>query len=437
MKSDTKGGYNERLESAVFKPLSHTSKGYYGFIFFMLAIIAWGAYAYITQLQKGLIVTGMGNVTLWGVYIINFVFFIGISHAGALVVAILRLSGAHWQTPINRLAEVITVVALMVGGLMPIIDMGRPDRILNLFIHGRLTSPLVWDILSITTYLTGSLIFLYLPLIPDMAILRDRLGEKSSPIKRKLYTLLAAGWRNTPEQIKRLDKAIRRMTVIIIPIAISVHTVVSFVFAMTLRPGWNSTIFGPYFVIGAIFSGIAGIFLIMAIFRKLFHLEEFITEKHFRNLSYLLLTMLILYAYFTLSEYFTIAYKVEMGDKELLAQLMLGKSAFWFWSFIIGGFIIPAFLIFFKKIRVIPRIVAASVLITIVMWTKRFMIVISTLQVPLMPFEFGIYKPTWVEISITLAALAGFALLFALFAKVFPLLPVWELKREHLERKDI
>ena len=126
-----------------------------------------------------------------------------------------------------------------------------------------------------------------------------------------------------------------------------------------------------------------------------------------------------------------------MGDKELLAQLMLGKSAFWFWSFIIGGFIIPAFLIFFKKIRVIPRIVAASVLITIVMWTKRFMIVISTLQVPLMPFEFGIYKPTWVEISITLAALAGFALLFALFAKVFPLLPVWELKREHLERKDI
>jgi Ni/Fe-hydrogenase subunit HybB-like protein len=436
MKLNTHEEYNRRLESAVFKPLSHTTKGYYGFIFFMLAIIAWGLFAYITQLRNGLIVTGMNDVTLWGVYIINFVFFIGISHAGALVVAILRLSGAHWQTPINRLAEVITAVALMVGGLMPIIDMGRPDRILNLFIHGRLTSPLVWDILSITTYLTGSLIFLYLPLIPDMAILRDRLGEKASPIKRKLYTLLAAGWKNTPEQIKRLDKAIRRMTIIIIPIAISVHTVVSFVFAMTLRPGWNSTIFGPYFVIGAIFSGIAGIFLVMAIFRKLFHLEEFITERHFRNLGYLLFTMLLLYAYFTLSEYFTIAYKVEMGDKELLAQLMTGKSAFWFWSFIVGGFVIPAFLIFFKKIRVIPRIVIASVLITIVMWTKRFMIVISTLQVPLMPFEFGVYTPTWVEISITLAALAGFALLFALFAKIFPILPVWELSREHLERKD-
>jgi molybdopterin-containing oxidoreductase family membrane subunit len=126
-----------------------------------------------------------------------------------------------------------------------------------------------------------------------------------------------------------------------------------------------------------------------------------------------------------------------MGDNELLAQLMLGKSAFWFWSFIIGGLVIPAFLIFFKKIRVIPRIVIASVLITIVMWTKRFMIVISTLQVPLMPFEFGLYTPTWVEISITLAALAGFALLFALFAKIFPILPVWELSREHLEGKDI
>ena len=149
MNSDINAGYNERLKSAVFKPLSHTSKGYYGFLLFMLAIIAWGIYAYSTQLRNGLIVTGMNDVTLWGIYIINFVFFIGISHAGALVVAILRLSGAHWQTPINRLAEVITAVALMVGGLMPIIDMGRPDRILNLFIHGRLTSPLVWDILSI------------------------------------------------------------------------------------------------------------------------------------------------------------------------------------------------------------------------------------------------------------------------------------------------
>lgn len=431
MKADINGNFDDRLKSSVFHPLSHTSKGYYAFLLIMIAVIAWGGYAYITQLLNGLVVTGMRDVAIWGFYIVNFVFFIGISHAGALVVAILRLSGVHWQTPINRIAEVITVVALMMGGIMPIIDMGRPDRILNLFVYGRFLSPLVWDITSITTYLTGSLIFLYLPLIPDMAILRDSLGKEASGFKRKFYTVLAAGWKNSPEQKHLLEKGIRIMTVIIIPIAISVHTVVSFVFAMTLRPGWNSTIFGPYFVIGAIFSGIAAILIVMAVFRKLFHLEEFITERHFRNLSYLLMTLLLLYAYFTLAEYWTLAYKVEMGEKELLAQLLLGKSAVWFWTFIIGGLVIPAFLIVFKKIRIIPRIVIASVIITVVMWIKRFMIVIPTLQVPLMPFEFGIYKPTWVEISITLAAMAGFALLIAVFAKIFPIMPVWEVSREH------
>ena len=175
----------------------------------------------------------------------------------------------------------------------------------------------------------------------------------------------------------------------------------------------------------------------MAIFRKLFHLEEFITERHFRNLSYLLITLLLFYAYFTLSEYLTIGYKVEMGDKELLAQLMLGKSAFWFWSFIISGLIIPAFLIVFKKMRIIPRVVMASILINVAMWIKRFMIVISTLQVPLMPFEFGVYKPTWVEISITVAALAGFVLIFAIFSKVFPIISVWEVSGEHQEESTL
>ena len=437
MKSDINEDYNERLKNTILQPLTHNSKGYNGFLLVILAVIAWGGYAYITQLRHGLIVTGMRDVILWGVYVVNFVFFIGISHAGTLVSAILRVTGANWRTPITRMAEVITVVALMVGGLMPFIDMGRPDRALNLFIYGRLMSPLVWDIISIATYLTGSLIYLYLPLIPDLALIRDSMGKESSPIRRKFYTLFAVGWRNTPEQKQRLEKGIRIMAVLIIPIAISVHTVVSYVFAMTLRPGWNSTIFGPYFVIGAIFSGIATILIVMAIFRKLYHLEEYITEKHFRYLGYLLMTLLLVYTYFTLSEYITIGYKLELGNKELLAQLMLGKSAFWFWSFIIGGLVVPAFLILFKKIRIIPRIVIASVLINVTMWIKRFVIVLGTLQVPMMPFEFGVYKPTWVEISVTLAALAGFVLLFALFTKVFPIISIWEVSEEHKEKPTL
>jgi molybdopterin-containing oxidoreductase family membrane subunit len=288
----------------------------------------------------------------------------------------------------------------------------------------------LWDIVSITSYLTGSLIYLYLPLIPDLASMRDRLGRGASALKRKAYTFLALGWKNTPGQRQRLEKAISIMAVTIIPIAVSVHTVVSFVFSMTLRPGWDSTIFGIYFVIGAIFSGIASILIVMAIFRKLYHLEEYITEKHFRNLSYLLLTTLILYLYLTISEYLTVGYKLEVEEKHLLIILMFGKNALWFWLFVLSGIVVPAFLILFRRGRTIPRIVTASVLINVGMWLKRFVIVIPSLQVPLMPFEFGAYTPTWVEWSITAAAFAAFILIFAIFAKLIPVISIWEVAEE-------
>ena len=430
MNTDSNENYNDRLKSSVLHPLNRTSKAYYVFLAVILAIIAWGGYAYITQLRYGLIVTGMNEETMWGVYIVNFIFFIGISYAGTLVSAVLRITGANWRTPITRMAEVIAIVGIIIGGLMIIIDLGRPDRILNLFIFGRLESPLVWDLIAITTYLIACLIYLYLPLIPDLALMRDSLEKGSSPFRRKFFAFFAAGWSNTPEQKQSLEKGIRITSIIIIPIAIFVHTVVAYIFAMTLRPGWNSTIYGPYFVFGAVFSGIAAILIVMAIFRKLFHLEKFIVEKHFKYLSYLLITLLLFYAYFTFSEYLTIGYKVESGEKELLAQLMIGKMAGWFWAFIIGGLLVPAFLIVFRKMRVIPRVVTASVFVFVAMWIKRFVIVLGTLQVPLMPYVGSVYKPTWVEISISLAALAGFVLLFALFAKVFPIISIWEVSEE-------
>ncbi len=422
--------YQERLERVVLNPLTQTSKGYYVFILFLLAVVAWGIYAYIIQLRYGLLATGMRDVVMWGLYLVNFVFFIGISHAGTLISAILRVTHAGWRTPVTRLAELITVVALSIGALMPLIDLGHPERVWHLIVYGRFQSPLLWDIIAITSYLTGSLLYLYLPLIPDLALMRDRLGRGASAFKRKVYTLLAVGWRNTPQQRQRLDRAISIMAVAIIPVAISVHTVVSFVFSMTLRPGWDSTIFGIYFVIGAIFSGIASILIVMAIFRKFYHLEEYITEKHFRLLGYLLLTTLFLYLYLTISEYLTVGYKLEVEEKHLLTILMLGKNAVWFWFFVLGGMVIPTFLLLFRRWRIIPRIVIASVLINIGMWVKRFVIVIPSLQVPLMPFEFGAYTPTWVEWSSTAGAFAGFILIFALAAKALPLISIWEVTEE-------
>lgn len=426
----TADNFRRRLEDTVTNPLTYTSKGYYLFVGFLVAVVGWGAYAFLVQLRYGLMSTGMRDVVMWGLYLVNFVFFIGISHAGTLISGILRVTHAGWRTPVTRMAELITVVAISIGALMPIIDLGRPDRVLNIFIFGRFQSPLVWDIVSITSYLTGSLIYLYLPLIPDLAMMRDKLAQNGSSLRQRIYSFLAVGWQNKPEQRHRLEKAIGIMALTIIPVAVSVHTVVSFVFSMTLRPGWDSTVFGIYFVIGAIFSGIASIIIVMAIFRKLYHLEEYITEKHFRYLGYLLMASLAIYTYLTVGEYLTTGYKMAGEESGLLSMLIYGKDAGWFWFFVIAGLAVPAVLIIMRKGKLIPRILVAAVLINIAMWIKRFVIVIPTLQTPLMPFEFGAYTPTWVEWSITAAAFAAFILVFAIMAKIIPLISVWEVAED-------
>jgi len=223
-----------------------------------------------------------------------------------------------------------------------------------------------------------------------------------------------------------LEKAIGIMAILIIPLAVSVHTVVAFIFSTTLRPGWNSTIYGIYFVIGAVFSGTAVLLIAIAIFRKVYHLEEYITEKHFRNLGYLLLVLLLTYFYLTFTEYLTVGYKLEGGEKELLELVVLGRNAPWFWLFFISSIVVPAVLIIFSRRKTIPLVVTAAVLVVIGMWLKRFIIVVPTLQVPLMPFEFGTYTPTWVEISIGAATLAGFVLMFTLAAKFIPSISIWE-----------
>ena len=418
--------YSERLERVVLHPLFHTRRGYYFFVLFLLAVVAWGFYAYYNQVRYGLTVTGMGDVVIYGFYIVNFVFFIGISYAGALVSAILRLTKAGWRTPITRIAELIAVGGLTDGAIQPIIDLGRPDRVWHIFAYGRFQSPLLWDIIAIITYLVGSFIYLYLPLIPDFALIRDRLGQGTSTFKRRFYTLFALGWRNGVEQRQRLEKAIGIMAILIIPLAVSVHTVVAFIFSTTLRPGWNSTIYGIYFVIGAVFSGTAVLLIAIAIFRKVYHLEEYITEKHFRNLGYLLLVLLLTYFYLTFTEYLTVGYKLEGGEKELLELVVLGRNAPWFWLFFISSIVVPAVLIIFSRRKTIPLVVTAAVLVVIGMWLKRFIIVVPTLQVPMMPFEFGTYTPTWVEISIGAATLAGFVLMFTLAAKFIPSISIWE-----------
>lgn len=427
---DNTASYYERLERTALRPLSHTPARFYVVVFLLAAIVLWGLYAYYTQLRWGLVTTGMNDVVMYGFYIVNFVFFIGISYVGALVSAILRLTNAGWRSPITRMAEIIAVGGLTDGAIQPILDLGRPDRVWHVIVFGRFQSILMWDFIAIVTYLLGSLIYLYLPLIPDLALVRDRLGAGASSFKRRFYNLFSAGWTDTPEQRRRLNRAIGMMAVLIIPLAVSVHTVVAFIFSLTLRPGWNSTAYGIEFVIGAIFSGTAILLIIIAIFRKVYHLQEYITEKHFRYLGYLLLVLLLFYVYLTFTEYLTVGYKMELGEKELLTTLLLGKNAPWFWSFVITGLVLPGILLIFSRRRTSLKVVAAAILVVIGMWIKRYVIVVPTLQVPMMPFEFGVYFPTWVEISIGAATLAGLALMITLATKFLPIISVWEVKEQ-------
>ena len=421
------------LAGPLLRPLVRSGSAYYAFVTSLLILVGLGAYAYYTQLESGLGVTGMRNMVLWGIYISNFVFFIGISHAGTLISAVLRISGAEWRRPITRMAESITVMALVVGAMFPLIDLGRPDRLLNLILYGRIQSPIMWDFISIATYITGSIVYLYLPLIPDIAECRDKL-EHASGIRKWFYTKLSLNWVNTVGQRKILQKCIGIMAVLIIPIAVSVHTVVSWIFGMTLRVGWHSAIYGPYFVVGAIFSGIATIIVAMGFFRKVYHLENYITVKHFKYLGYLLLTLDIALIYFTISEYLTVGYGGGVLETAWLESLFFGQYATLFWSMFIAGFLIPGLIVGIPKTRTVLWIVIAAFLADVGMYIERYLIVIPTLATPEIPHmgHVGTYLPTWVELAITAGAFAGFALLYTVFSKIFPIVSSWELSETKL-----
>jgi molybdopterin-containing oxidoreductase family membrane subunit len=410
-------------DALLFRPIEQTGKGFYVSVTILLGIIGSAALLYLRQVYLGLGWTGLNQPVTWGFYITNFVFFIGISHAGTLISAILRLSQAEWRRPITRMAEVITAIVLAIGAFHPVIDMGRPDRAINIFLTGRLQSPIVWDVTSISAYFAASTIYLYVPMIPDMAILRDR-GTRP----QWLYKLLAWGWQGTERQHKVLDRAINILMVMVIPIAVSVHTVISYIFSMTLQPMWHSTIFGPYFVVGAIFSGIAALLLVMLAFRKVFGLEGYLKEIHFIYLGRLMLIMSLLWFYFTFSEYLTAYFAHEPHEMKVFFYKLSGPYAPLFWGMILCNFVIPVLTLSFKKTRSINGVFVASIAVLIGMWLERLLIIVPSLTNPRLSFPLGIYIPTFTECWLFAGAVSVFILGFILFAKFFPIISIWEVR---------
>ncbi|HSA94178.1 MAG TPA: NrfD/PsrC family molybdoenzyme membrane anchor subunit [Terriglobales bacterium] len=410
-------------DAVLLQPIVATRSSFYHLALALLGVTTVAFFAWLRQLSLGLGTTGMNIPVYWGVYITNFVFFIGISHAGTLISAILRLCHAEWRRSITRAAEVITVLVLFFGVGSVIMDLGRPDRMLNILLHPNFRSPLLWDVCSISVYLTASTIYLYLPLIPDIAILRDHAGKF-----HRFYRALALGWQGTERQKKILNRAIAVMAVLVIPIAISVHTVVSWVFAMTVQPMWHSAIFGPYFVVGAIFSGIAAIIIAMALVRRIYFLDGYLKPVHFDHLGVLLLVMALLWFYFTFAEFLTTFYGNDPVHLVVFYSKLSGRFALPFWTMVVTCFLIPVGILSRRQTRTVAGTVIASISVQIGMWLERFTIVVPTLSEPRLPWPKGQYSPTWIELAITLGFCSTFTFLYMVFTRFFPIVSIWEVR---------
>lgn len=406
----------------------------------LIALCIIGAFAYYRQLRYGLGVTGMRDYASWGIYISNFVFFVAISLVGSLITAVLRLTGVHWSTPLTRIAEIIGVSAILFASAIIIVDMGRPERFTHLFLYGRLQSPIIWDVIVIGTYFIISIMLVYLPLLPDLKILIAH-KEKNSKWLNRYYKFLGSFWKGTKEQFKIANKGISILCITIIPVAFCIHTVTSWLFATTYRPGWDSTNFGAYFISGAFLVGAGAVVIAMYVFRRAYNLEKYITAEHFNKMGKIVVLLAMLYLYFNINEFLVPAFKMKKPEAEHLNELFNGKYSILFWFAILTSMIIPIIIMLFKAGRKPKPMFIAGILIVVGAWCKRFLIVTPTLLNPFLPMSnvpetYRHYFPTWEEWAIAIGSLAGALLVITFFVRILPIIPIHETITEEQEHAD-
>ena len=389
-----------------------------------------GLVAYIQQLSKGLVVTSMRDYASWGIYISNFVFFVAISLVGSLITAVLRLTNVRWSTPLTRIAEIIAVSAITFASIIIVVDMGRPERFYYLFSHGRLQSPIVWDVIVITTYFFISLLLLYLPLLADFNIMLQIKKTAGSRLN-KLYSFLGSFWKNNPEQIKINNRSIQILSITIIPVAFAIHTVTSWLFATTYRPGWDSTNFGAYFIAGAFLVGSGAVLVAMYIFRRAYKLDKYITTDHFDRMGKIVVMLALVYLYFNVNEFLAPAFKMKKTEEGYLLGLFTGAYSRIFWFALSTAIFIPILILVNKKgRRPFPAFIAGC-LVVIGSWFKRYLIVTPTLLNPLLPMRdvpdsYRHYFPSWQEWAIAMGSLAGMMLIITIFVRLLPIIPIQE-----------
>jgi Ni/Fe-hydrogenase subunit HybB-like protein len=389
-----------------------------------------GVVAYARQLSSGLAVTAMRDYASWGIYISNFVFFVAISLVGSLVTAVLRLVNVKWSTPLTRIAEIIAVSAITFASIIIVVDMGRPERFYNLFLHGRLQSPIIWDVIVIMTYFFISLLLLYFPLLPDFQIMIES-RKVAGKFINKMYSFLGSFWKNTPKQIKISRRSIRLLSITIIPVAFAIHTVTSWLFATTYRPGWDSTNFGAYFISGAFLVGAGAVLVAMYIFRNAYHLEKYITINHFDRMGKIVVLLALVYLYFNVNEFLVPAFKMKKTDADHLLGLFKGEFSTIFWFAISASMFLPILILINRKGRKPFPAFIAGALVVVGSWFKRYLIVTPTLLHPFLPMtdvpeSYKHYFPSWEEWAIAMGSLAGMLLIVTIFARLFPIIPIQE-----------
>jgi len=401
--------------------------GFFTFLFVLL--LSFWSY----QIKEGMGVSGKNHPVGWYFYITNFVFWVGIAHSGTLISAILYLLRARFRRSFNRAAEAMTVFSLMVAGLFPLIHLGRtwlfywlipyPNQ-RQIWINFR--SPLIWDVFAVGTYFTVSLVFFYVGMIPDLAIAR----RHSNGFRKWIYSALSLGWEGTLSQWKHYNQLYLFLAAFATPLVVSVHSVVSWDFAMSIIPGWHTTIFAPYFVAGAIFSGTAMVIILVIPMRRMLSLEKYISIDHFENLSKILLFTSLIVSYSYIVETSLAFYGDNVFEAEVFRYRTFGDFKILFWIMIFSNSILPLTLFIRKLRRNIPYLFITSVFVTIGMWLERFIIIVTSLARDYDPYAWGIPNLSLVAIGIALGGFGMFFMLFLIFVKVLPVLSITELKEE-------
>ncbi|MBI5418883.1 MAG: polysulfide reductase NrfD [Deltaproteobacteria bacterium] len=425
-----------RADEDILKAMEKPGRAYLLGLGVTASLAVGGGLLWAYQIRNGLGVAGYTHPVNWAVYITNFVFWVGIAHSGTLISAVLYLFHARYRTSFNRPAEAMTVFALMVAGLFPLIHLGRSwvfyylipyptER--QLWVNFR--SPLIWDVFAVGTYFTVSAVFFYVGMIPDLAIARRR----REGIRKTIYAVLSLGWRGTGRQWRHYNMLYLFLASFATPLVASVHSVVSWDFAMSLLPGWHTTIFAPYFVAGAIFSGTAMVITLVVPMRKTFNLYRYITDDHFESIAKILLLTSLIVSYAYVIEFGLAWYSGNIFETELFRYRALGHYKVFFWIMVACNSIIPLTLFAMRLRRNIPYLLIVSLLVNVGMWLERFVIIVSSLSRDYDPYAWNalIYRPTYVEVGITLGAFGMFFMLYLLFVKTLPLLSISEIK-EHL-----